>query len=295
MIARIGINGTAGQRNARGRSGRFLRSTITAIETSVNAASVPILTSSASTVSGTTAAIRPKMMPTSQVAKNGVPYFGCTFDRRAGIRPSRDIANRMRVWPYAITSITVLMPRIAARSTKPATQSSPATCSASDTGWSTPLKSMCGTMPVMIAATTTYRMVQMISEPMMPIGRSRAGFLTSSAAEVTASKPMKAKNTSAAALITPVMPYGMYGCQFSGLTWPTPTAMNSSTTLILMITITLFRRADSRMPSDSRNVMAIMIRNAGRLNRVSTPGRAPGAAVSASGSTRPKPDSSDWK
>ncbi len=135
----------------------------------------------------------------------------------------------------------------------------------------------------------------MISEPMMPIGRSRAGFLTSSAAEVTASKPMKAKNTSAAALITPVMPYGMYGCQFSGLTWPTPTAMNSSTTLILMITITLFRRADSRMPSDSRNVMAIMIRKAGRLNRVSTPGRAPGAAVSASGSTRPKPDSSDWK
>ncbi len=110
------------------------------------------------------------------------------------------------------------MPRMAARSTKPATQSWPAYCSASDTGWSTPLKFGYGTIPVMMAATTTYRMVQMASEPMMPIGRSFFGFLTSSAAEVTASKPIKAKNTRAAALITLPMPNGMNGCQLSGLT-----------------------------------------------------------------------------
>ncbi|MNT07390.1 hypothetical protein D3C72_1420900 [compost metagenome] len=58
-------------------------------------------------------------------------------------------------------------------------------------------------MPVMMADTTTYSTAHTASEPMMPIGRSRDGFLTSSAAEVTASKPMKAKKTRAAALSMP--------------------------------------------------------------------------------------------
>src|SRR5690606_24784877 len=147
--------------------------------------------------------------------------------------------------------MTVPMPTMAPTSTKPATQFSPAYCSASDTGWSTPANSANGTMPVMIAATLTYSTAQTASDPMMPIGRSRRGLRTSSAAEVTASKPMKAKNTSAAALNTPEAPKGANGCQLAGSTCQTPTAMNSSTTLVLMMTIRLLMRADSRTPCDT--------------------------------------------
>ncbi len=58
----------------------------------------------------------------------------------------------------------------------------------------------------------------MISEAMMPIGRSRCGFLASSAVVETASKPIYAKKTTAAAAMTPEKPYGMNGVQLSGLT-----------------------------------------------------------------------------
>ncbi len=49
-------------------------------------------------------------------------------------------------------------------------------------------------------------MVQMTSEPRMPIGMSREGFLASCAAVETASNPMYAKNTTPAAPSTPMMP-----------------------------------------------------------------------------------------
>ena len=48
--------------------------------------------------------------------------------------------------------------------------------------------------------------MQIASEPKIPIGMSRWGFLDSSAAVATMSKPMKAKNTSAAALKMPPIP-----------------------------------------------------------------------------------------
>ncbi len=51
----------------------------------------------------------------------------------------------------------------------------------------------------------------------MPIGKSRCGFFASSAVVDTASKPMYAKKTTAAAAITPEKPYGMNGDQFVGL------------------------------------------------------------------------------
>ena len=44
------------------------------------------------------------------------------------------------------------------------------------------------------------------SELMIPIGRSRCGFLVSSAVVATTSKPMNAKNTTAAPDTTPAMP-----------------------------------------------------------------------------------------
>ena len=49
-------------------------------------------------------------------------------------------------------------------------------------------------------------MVQTASEPMIPMGMSRCGLRASWAAVETASNPMNAKNTTAAARITPLMP-----------------------------------------------------------------------------------------
>ena len=82
----------------------------------------------------------------------------------------------------------------------------------------------------------------------IPIGKSRCGFFVSSAVVETASKPMKAKNTIAAPLITPEKPFGRNGIQFGGCTRKAPNAMKKTTTATLIITITVFARALSRMP-----------------------------------------------
>ena len=52
------------------------------------------------------------------------------------------------------------------------------------------LTSRHGTIPVSTAATEIYSTVQIISEAMMPMGRSRCGFLASCAVVDTASNPM---------------------------------------------------------------------------------------------------------
>src|ERR1700759_4035753 len=152
-----------------------------------------------------------------------------------------------------------------------------------------------GTMPVTTAATTTYSTAHMQSDTMMPMGKSRFGFFTSSAAEDTESNPMNAKNITAAAPNTPFQPLGMNGCQFAGVTWNTPTPITSSTTITLIATMTLLMRADSRTPTDSSAVIAIITRKAGRLKKVSCPGIVPGAADNATGNATPNPDSSDCK
>src|SRR5574343_1089863 len=187
------------------------------------------------------------------------------------------------------------MPRMAPRSTKPANQSSLATCSASDTVSSIPLNCMYGTMPVMMADTTTYNSEQIPSDHSTPRGMSLSGFLTSSAAQVTASKPRKLKNTIAAPWNTPLMPYGSAGCQLAGFTCHTATAMNTSTTATLISTTILLTRFDSLIPNASSVVTSMAMTNAGRLNTVVTPGRAPAAAVSASGRYRTKPAIRLWK
>lgn len=50
-----------------------------------------------------------------------------------------------------------------------------------------------GTIPVMTRQTMTYTNVQITSEPIIPIGRLRCGFLTSSAEAEIASNPRNAK------------------------------------------------------------------------------------------------------
>ena len=59
--------------------------------------------------------------------------------------------------------------------------------------------------------------VQMTNEAIIPIGRSRCGFFTSSAEVANASNPKKAKNTAAPHEKPPLKPYGENGIQFSGL------------------------------------------------------------------------------
>src|ERR1700744_4233301 len=139
------------------------------------------------------------------------------------------------------------MPSTAPRSMKPATHFSPATCNANDTGCETPGNCAAGTT----AATATYSTVHAASDEMMPMGKSRRGFFTSSAADDTESKPMNAKNMIADAPNTPDQPFGRNGCQFAGWTWNTPTTTTSRTTVTLIATITLLTRVDSLMPMDN--------------------------------------------
>src|ERR1700709_2389428 len=114
-----------------------------------------------------------------------------------------------------------------------------------------------GTMPVTTAATATYNTAHTASDEIIPIGKSRFGFFTSSAADDTESKPINAKNITAAAPSTPLQPLGMNGCQFAGVTWNTPTPITISTTATLIATMMLFTRADSLMPVESRAVITI--------------------------------------
>ncbi len=52
-------------------------------------------------------------------------------------------------------------------------------------------------------------MVQIISDRIIPFGKSLCGFLLSSANTLTASNPIYAKNTPLTAIITPLNPFGI--------------------------------------------------------------------------------------
>ena len=52
------------------------------------------------------AASRPTTSATITVLFTGVWVRGLTFANVLGSSPSRPIANRMRVWPYIVTSVT---------------------------------------------------------------------------------------------------------------------------------------------------------------------------------------------
>ena len=119
----------------------------------------------------------------------------------------------------------------------------------------------------------------------MPTGMSRCGFRASCAAVLTASKPMYAKNTTAAPVMTPAPAEGAFdgktvgtrapaagsnGCQLAGFTaWIVPT-MKTSTTATFTKTMTLLTLADSLMPTTSKAVMIAMMMTAGRLKTAVT-------------------------
>src|SRR5260370_41948013 len=95
-----GSSGTQGTRKPRGRSGCFLRNTITPAETRMNANSVPMLERAANQLTSKTPAGIPTANPATQVLICGVLYFGWTRENTLGTKRSRDLSNQIRAWPY---------------------------------------------------------------------------------------------------------------------------------------------------------------------------------------------------
>ena len=98
---------------------------ITPIDTSTKANSVPMLTRSASSSSGTNAARTATTTPVMIVIMYGVPYFGCTFASAGGSRWSRLIANSTRDWPSIRIMTTEVRPASAPTEMRPEKNGSP--------------------------------------------------------------------------------------------------------------------------------------------------------------------------
>ena len=80
---------------------------ITPSDTTMKAVSVPMDTMSASLSSGTTAARTAAAVATITVLLTGVIVRAFTVANREGSSPSRPMANKMRVWPYMETRVTL--------------------------------------------------------------------------------------------------------------------------------------------------------------------------------------------
>lgn len=102
------------------------RSTTTAMLQIRNANSVPMLTSTTISASGTSAAMHAMKTPKPTVISTGVWKRGWTLARRRGARPSRHIAKKIRVWPYMIVSTTLVIDTSAPIAIIEAPQSTPA-------------------------------------------------------------------------------------------------------------------------------------------------------------------------
>src|SRR5207244_964918 len=189
-IPRIGTKGTSGARNGRFASGFVLRITRTAPQTITKANRVPMLVISARMPSGRSPAIVATNKPVRIVDFQGVRHFGWTAPKKLfGTRPSRPSANITRGWLNIITSNTEVIPVIAPKATRYCIQTIPACLNASTTGASM-LICLDGTIPVSTAETRMYRMVQIISDAMMPFGTSLAGSRASSEWTETESNSM---------------------------------------------------------------------------------------------------------
>src|SRR5580704_13418377 len=89
-----GITGPNGTRNPRRRCGSLYRSTITPIDTSTNANSVPMFDISASEPTSNNPDGIATRIPATQVANAGVRNRGCTLLNASGSNLSRLIANQ---------------------------------------------------------------------------------------------------------------------------------------------------------------------------------------------------------
>src|SRR5260363_12963 len=166
-----------------------------------------------------------------------------------------------------------------------------------------------GTTPVNTQDTSTYSPAQIASEPSSPTGILRRGFFVSCATQDTASKPISAKNTTAAPRSTPLKPnspscplfggikapFGLEGVtQLAVSTYPMPAAIKISTIATLFTTIQLFTRVDSCTPRVSSSVAAATISIAGTFSQApvrlhpATASQTNGDSDHRSGNTMPK-------
>jgi hypothetical protein len=156
MAGNTGENGT---RNGRGISGRT-RLRMTPALTSTNANKVPMWTSSTMALRGTRAASRAMPAPKIRVSRVGVPVRGSTSASRSGMSPSRAMANMIRVGPYRVVSMTLVMATRAPKATSAAAQLMPAPSSrAKASGASLSWSSLAGRIPTAVTETSTYTMV----------------------------------------------------------------------------------------------------------------------------------------
>ncbi len=155
---------------------------------------------------------------------------------------------------------------------------------ASPASWPSNLVQDCAPMPA--TATPMYSRVTTTSEMMIASGRVRRGFLTSSPAVETASRPMNEKKMLDAATWTPEMPSGMNGVRLPERKPVRPTATKSTRMQILMPTMAALTFTDSLTPRTSRKQTSATRMTAGRLKY--PPASPPGAADSAAGSFTPR-------
>jgi hypothetical protein len=133
--------------------------------------------------------MRATTTPVVRVVRIGVPNRSPTLENFSGSSRSRLMAKKTRLWPSNRIIITVVSPNSAPTEMMVAKPGLPTERKASANGAST-LMAVYFTIPVTTSDTATYSAVQMPREPRMPIGMSRCGFLVSSAAVATMSKPM---------------------------------------------------------------------------------------------------------
>src|SRR5262249_45620728 len=96
----IGKSGTRGTLKPRCRSGWERRRKSTPRDTSTKANSVPMFDKSAASLMFKKPAGMPTTAPAIQLDQCGVLNLGYTEENNFGKRPSRDMANQIRVCPY---------------------------------------------------------------------------------------------------------------------------------------------------------------------------------------------------
>ena len=115
-----------------------------------------MLTISTIAPSGTNAATRAAKMPNPMVSLTGVPVRGFTSAHDSGTSPSRAIAKKIRVWPYRMTSSTLVIATKAPNAVSDAAQGNPApVSSASDNGASLSASCAAGSAPTAPIETRT--------------------------------------------------------------------------------------------------------------------------------------------
>ena len=134
IIDKIGMIGTKGVLKGRFKSGLCLLRTSIDADTMINAANVPIFTSSASSVMGNNAARVAAVIPTNNMPFIGVLNFLWSFEKNGGNNPSRDIAKNTLVCPKKPTKSTDVIPAKAPMDMIMFAQLIPIRCNANETG-----------------------------------------------------------------------------------------------------------------------------------------------------------------